>query len=311
MRREIVLSTARWIDVQSPSSDELQRLGGTFALPPVLLEELAAPSARSRLDVYPEENIVYFVFSIPTTKRPGPDTEAEIDLVIAPSFLLTVHYEHIDPLHKLFKELEVAAATSQKKGLDGFDLARLVLLKLYSSVRHELAAIRADLEDIETRMYQGEEKAMVFALAHSARDLLNVRQSLEPHGVLWSHWEEQLPQIFAGEPALCEKARALTRRLRRSFEEVMIETKSLSSWLTELRETNNSLVFTKQNEVMKVLTTMAFITFPLTLISSIFGMNTDYLPFVGAKGDFWVIIGIMVMLTCVFFLYFWRKGWLR
>jgi Mg2+ and Co2+ transporter CorA len=55
---------------------------------------------------------------------------------------------------------------------------------------------------------------------------------------------------------------------------------------------------------------MAFVTFPLTLISSIFGMNTDTLPLVGLPGDFWMIIGIMVTLALSFFTFFRIKGWL-
>jgi magnesium transporter len=61
---------------------------------------------------------------------------------------------------------------------------------------------------------------------------------------------------------------------------------------------------------MKTLTIMAFVTFPLTLVSSIFGMNTHYLPIVGLPGDFWIVTGTMLALAICFFLYFKRKGWL-
>jgi len=61
---------------------------------------------------------------------------------------------------------------------------------------------------------------------------------------------------------------------------------------------------------MKTLTIMAFVTFPLTLISSVFGMNTTYLPIVGVHGDFWIILGFMCTLAIVFFSYFKYKKWL-
>ena len=80
--------------------------------------------------------------------------------------------------------------------------------------------------------------------------------------------------------------------------------------LSELRETNNSLLSTKQNEIMKTLTVLAFIVLPLTLISQIFGMNTSYLPVVGFPGDFWIVMGIMVCIGGAFFVYFKRRGWL-
>jgi hypothetical protein len=66
---------------------------------------------------------------------------------------------------------------------------------------------------------------------------------------------------------------------------VMRNTESLH----ELRETNNSLLTTKQNETMRVLTGMALLTFPLTLfvtISDFHGSEENHLlAQVGRKGD--------------------------
>ena len=56
--------------------------------------------------------------------------------------------------------------------------------------------------------------------------------------------------------------------------------------------------------VMKTLTIMALVTFPLSLIAAIFGMNTRILPIVGKPNDFWIIMGIMLILKFVMFIYF-------
>jgi magnesium transporter len=80
--------------------------------------------------------------------------------------------------------------------------------------------------------------------------------------------------------------------------------------LLELRDTNDSLLSTKQNETTKHLTMMAFVTFPLTLLVGVFGMNTTYMPIIGMKHDFWIIIAIMAVITCSFFLFFRYKKWL-
>ena len=61
---------------------------------------------------------------------------------------------------------------------------------------------------------------------------------------------------------------------------------------------------------MKILTIMAFVTFPLSLFASLFGMNTLTLPLTGYRGDFFVIIGIMTLATFGFFAYFKYKRWM-
>jgi Mg2+ and Co2+ transporter CorA len=88
----------------------------------------------------------------------------------------------------------------------------------------------------------------------------------------------------------------------------LVET--LRAVAAEVRETNAALLNARQNEIMKTLTIMAFTTFPLSLIASIFGMNTDYLPIVGTPGDFWIVMGIMIALTASFFVYFRAKHWI-
>ena len=65
-----------------------------------------------------------------------------------------------------------------------------------------------------------------------------------------------------------------------------------------------------RNEIMKILTIMAFITFPLTLFTSMFGMNTIATPIVGRTGDFWIILGIMVIVSAGLFSFFKYKRWM-
>ena len=86
--------------------------------------------------------------------------------------------------------------------------------------------------------------------------------------------------------------------------------KALTSTFDNLRLTNDSLLETKQNSIMKVLTIISFITFPLMLFSSLFGMNTENTPIIGNGLDFWIIIGIMVAVSIVLLIFFKYKKWL-
>jgi len=96
----------------------------------------------------------------------------------------------------------------------------------------------------------------------------------------------------------------------REYEHVRHALMNARELLAELRTTNDSLLYAKQNEVMKTLTIMAFVTFPLTLLAGIFGMNTAYTPLVGRSYDFWIVIGIMLALTVLFFSFFKYRKWL-
>jgi magnesium transporter len=94
------------------------------------------------------------------------------------------------------------------------------------------------------------------------------------------------------------------------YDRLANEMKSNRASLLELRDTNNSLLTTKQNEIMKIFTIMAFVTFPLSLFASLFGMNTVGTPILGNRLDFWIIVGIMFAAASVFFAFFKYKKWL-
>ncbi|MFA5881811.1 MAG: CorA family divalent cation transporter, partial [Eubacteriales bacterium] len=68
-------------------------------------------------------------------------------------------------------------------------------------------------------------------------------------------------------------------------------------------------VSNKMNEVMKTLTVIATISLPLTLISSIYGMNFQFMPELGWRyGYLWALV-LMLATAGGMIYYFRRKNW--
>ena len=61
---------------------------------------------------------------------------------------------------------------------------------------------------------------------------------------------------------------------------------------------------------MKYLAFMSLLTFPLTLIAAIFAMDTIHMPIIGLPYDFWIIIGIMILVGTGLFWFAHAKRWL-
>jgi magnesium transporter len=82
--------------------------------------------------------------------------------------------------------------------------------------------------------------------------------------------------------------------------------------LSELQSTNDSLLSTRSNEIMRALTIITFILTPFTITTSIFTMNvgSDRLIFIKDFGDFWFVIGVMGLMALVMFLFFRHRKWL-
>ena len=72
-----------------------------------------------------------------------------------------------------------------------------------------------------------------------------------------------------------------------------------------------STVSNKTNEIMKVLTMIATIMMPLTLISGIYGMNFKHMPILEWEYGFFSIFAIMVLIGLSMLIWFRRKEWLQ
>lgn len=292
-----------WIDLESPTHNEIAHLVEEYGISSHIAEELLLPSGKPRAEFFP--NYLYVIMHFPALRHSHKTREQEVDFIVGKDFVITAHHDTIDPLHKFSKVFEVNSVldTSDIGDHAGY-IFFYMLKKLYKAAEHEVEYVRHDLSVIEEHIFSEEEVQMVSAISRSARDLLNMRQTLEPH-------REVLREIEAGGPAFFGESfvpylRALSNEYYRLHNHIMRETESLH----ELRETNNSLLTTKQNETMKVFTVLAFFTFPLSLVASIFEMTTVHTPIIGMPYDWWIIVGGMCVIALIMWRYFKGKKWL-
>ena len=78
-------------------------------------------------------------------------------------------------------------------------------------------------------------------------------------------------------------------------------------------ESKINLIFSIQghrlNEVMKTLTILSVVFIPLTFLAGIYGMNFENIPELKAKYGYFILLGVMVLVTLASVWYFKRKKW--
>ena len=292
-----------WLDLESPTREEVRALAAEFDVKPLIVEELIVPSIKPRAEFY--ENYAFFVLHFPSTRHGMRAREQEIDFVVGHNFLITARYDTVDPLHQFAKVFEANSMLDENGVGDHAGFLLFYMLKqLYKAVEHEVDHVRNDLVKIEDHIYNGNEVDMVFEISRTARDLLNLRQSIEPHREALHTLENEGVKFFGSDFA--SYLRSISNEYYRVHNHIMRETESLH----ELRETNNSLLTTKQNETMKIFTIMAFVTFPLSLIVSLFNLNVPDNPLHTMPNVFWITIAVLAGLMIIMYGYFKHKKWL-
>ncbi len=295
-----------WIDLESPTADEVKSLMKKYPIHPLVAEELLRPTIRPKVDAYKDS--VYLILHFPvfdTNKRQC--ASCEIDFIIGKNFFITVHYRTLGTLVELTRIFEVDATLgednlSKNSGTLFFHIVR----QFYAFSMRQIDHIQEKINGIEDEMF--EKKAsqynLVRKISHVRRDVLDFRRTINSHKEVFSSLEAVRGKFFG-----VGFSHYLSNLLGEYYKTwSMVE--SSRETIESLQETNDSLLSNRTNDIMKVLTIMAFVTFPLMLLTSMFGMNTSYLPIVGAKGDFLYIVGIMVLSTTIMFSFFKHKRWI-
>ncbi len=289
-----------WIDLNSPTKEEIDSLVLTQNINPIIAKDLITPTPSQYAQ--DKDEIIYVVLHIPAFKHShSVSSLQEVDFIISKDSLITTRYDSIDALHYFAKQIEVSEILNKGENSNIFFG---MMKEIYKSMADELAYTEDWMKQIEDKIFEGQERKMVFAISSVSRNLLNFRRIVGSHGNVFEFLRDTGAKKFGQD--FGEQAKILLEEWR----QIMRIINNQIDLITELRETNNSMLSTKQNEIMKIFTILAFVTFPLALIASIFGMNTSSMPIVGNHNDFWIIMGIMFVTSVVMFSYFRYKKWI-
>lgn len=292
-----------WIDVLSPTVDEIRMLAEECGIETIYTHDLTSPTPKT--EVFSKKNFLKITLDFPIVKRTDINHPHEVKFLVTKTHLITIRFEEIETLHRFSKEYEVLCALKKGAEKSAADSLFITMLSyFYDSLYLKLDYLEAKLKDIEEEIFNEHEEAMVFELSNISRRIIAFRQTIDAHEDALVELSKEIIQAFTADhterlEAIVHQYKIVRRRLR-----------ALTSTFYGLRKTNDSLLETKQNGFMRVFTILAFVTYPLTLFSSMFGMNTEYTPIVGTKYDFWIILGIMVFVSVGFFTYFRHRKWL-
>lgn len=293
-----------WIDLESPTSEEAGEIMREFDLHPSVAQEILLPTNNPRVEPY--KNFIYMILHFPAIKHShSGDSNQEIDFIIGKNFIITARYDSIDALAKFSKIFEVNSILDKSNMGNHIGFIFYYMIKeMYQSLSHELDYLKDSLKNIEDQIFSGKEREMVIDLSKASRDLLRFHHAMNAHKQVLRSFEPAALEFFG------EGFSFYVKDLINEFYKINNSTESNLESLREMRETNNSLLDAKQNEVMKTLTVMAFIILPLSFISSIYSMNTSSIPIVGIKNDFWIIVGSMILIGLIIYSVFRYKKWI-
>lgn len=253
-----------WVDTHRPSSEELAALARDAKLlhsdVEFLLEDQPRPEVAVRADY------VLILIRVPVfDKKTRVTSGASIAFITTKDRLYTLHTQPIVVLEQIRQELEDHPHDHEPHiGDSSVSLALYIIDKLGDSSFRKLTRLTKHIDIAEDAVFFGNERKMVEEVAILGRDVLDFRRIVRPHISLFKN----IPDI------LDENTASQWRRVGGQMEQLWELLESLYNSSKELRETNDSLLQHKENELLRLLTVYSILAIPALLLGGSFNAST-------------------------------------
>jgi magnesium transporter len=294
-------STFMWVDLAAASIPELLLLSDTFAFHPLSVEDARAELHYPKIEAY--DGYLYAILH-------GIDFQAvgnvfgthDIDFFIGPTYLVTVH----NGQSRSIKEMQENAARNPKVLGEGpVSLFHRIVDMMVDHYRPEVQKLEDRIDDLEAEVLDRPSPELMRSILAEKRRVAGLRRIVTPQrDVIARLARRDFVDISTD---MSFRFRDVYDHLQRLAD----DSSMFQDRITGILDAYLTNVSNKMNEVMKLLTLVATVFMPLTLVSGIYGMNVHLPEFPGGDGvQFWWLAGIMLGVIVLMLAVFRRNRWL-
>lgn len=281
-----------WVDLADPSPEQVEALGATLGLHPLIVEDVLEGNQRAKIET--TDGVVHLVlFALVHGDR---FVASEIDLVLGPGYLLTVHDAGWDA--RSGPHLRSDPLAIMRHGPDHLLWAICDdIVDGYFPFADELGDA---IDAVQDRVIERADKDVLDDLFGLKRELIEVRRAASPTREVFNQLTNRdLPLVDAEELVYFRDVYDHVIRLTDELDNYReLAASTLDVYLTQV---NNNL-----SVIMKRLTGVTVILAGIGAIAGIFGMSEAHTE----AGNFWVVTGAIVALAAAAAVILRRIDWI-
>ena len=290
-----------WVDLEQPTPDESKILSELFHFHELSIEDALAEIHQPKIESYGD--YLYLVLhGIDFRARQHRFKTRDIDFFLTARYLVTVH-------HGLSRSVgKVADACSRNGQILAEGTAALlhrIVDRMVDNYRPEVDKLEERLNGLETEVFEHPDPALARKILDFKKDVASLRQVVLPErDAVGRLARREFP--FVSEQ-IAYRFRDVHDHLVRLSDEAMFFQDRISGIL----DAHLSAVSNQLNAVMKVLTIIATIFMPLTVLTGMWGMNITLPLFPGGgRAQFWWVAGAMLAISAAMLVFFRRRRWI-
>ena len=261
-----------WVNIEKPTEREIEYLAQNYPFHPLDLDDCLSRIQRPKIDTY--KSYVFLVFHFPFyNQETRVTTPSQVSVFISEKYVITLHKGQLKPLVKLFRECQIDEESRQENFSQGsVHLLYRMIDRLVDYCLPILNKIGDNVETVEDNIFSSEMPRAIKEISVLRRDVISLRRIIWPMRPVIGGLESRLRRFT--EMDMSVYFGDMTDHLDKIWD-ALDEYKEI---IEGLNDTHDSVATNRTNEVIRMLTIIATILLPLTVVASIYGMNIP-LPF--------------------------------
>lgn len=287
-----------WIDVESPTEEDLDFLHNRYNINFLLLEDTID---ANHLPKFEQDGDVNFFLMRENTQLERSnlntisDISTKLGIFLIDTVIITIHRLKNRSIYEFKKEIILPINTEITRDQIALNLA-LKVMKSYDDESKNLLEI---MDQIESEIF-------LKTTNHSnhIRRLYRLKRKSGLNTRILN-----ISTVWVDKFKLLQLEDAAVTDLKDKHKDVIADFEHLNTQVASLISMFLAMSDQKANQVMKVLAIYSMYFFPITFIAGIYGMNFDFMPELSLKYGYYITLGLMAVITSITFLYVRKKGW--
>lgn len=285
-----------WIDIHEKKEDFLA-IKDIFKLHPLTVDDCLKKETRLKIEVF-DHYVLIIIYGVVIAK-----TEVriqEVDFILGENFIITNHLNNIEAITQLQNDKK----TMQRLLNKGPEfILQYIMDRLIESYFPAIEKIDEEIDLLEAKIFKKADPSTLVRLFKFKQHTMNLKRHTSNHREIISSLAKRTTPFIS--PRAEVYFRDLYDKVIRVSDFIDIQREIVSN----IVETQTIVASNRMNEIIKVLTAIATIAMPLTVVSSIYGMNFRHMPELGWKWGYLFAWGIMLLSAAAMWVYFKRKAW--
>jgi magnesium transporter len=291
-----------WINIEGLQKISIiEKIGNHFNLHPLVLEDIANTGQRPKMEDYTD--YLFVVLNMLQYSEEDKEIKREqVSLILGSNWVISFQETEGDVFDTIRERLRSDKGRIRKMGADY--LVYVLMDTIVDNYFAVLEKIGEKIEEIEDEIVTNPSPVTLQTMHDLKRQMIMLRKSIWPLREVINRlerWESKL---------INESTDIFLRDLYDHTIQVVDAVETFRDMLSGMMDIYMSSVSNRMNEVMKVLTIIATIFLPLTLVAGIYGMNFRIMPELQWEMGYPFALLIMLAVGIIMLIYFKRKNWL-